>query len=142
MTAIRLDLLIEQGADFELDLDIPPGIYLAGAQFAMQFKVFYEDRTAMLTLTTANGGLVVNAITRKLKVVIDAIATAALYPGDYLQDIKVQEASGFISRLYQGSATVTPEVTTYDFDDSPSALLYHGGGYLIQNGGGRILLRI
>ncbi len=52
-------------------------------------------------------------------------------------------SAGVHFRPFQGSATVNDEVTAIDFEDEVTpALLYHGGGYIIQHGGGRILLRV
>ena len=143
MTAIRRDIVIEQGADFELELDLPAGLDVEDLELAMDIRTAYGDPTSLLRLTTANGRLVVNTSTRKVMLLIAAGIAAAFYPANYVYDIKSKESDGTISRLYRGMAAVTAEVTTFDFDEEmAAALLYHGGGYIVQHGGGRILLRI
>lgn len=120
MTAKRQDITIEQGADFSDEFELPASIVLAGLQAAMQIRADYGYPSPLLTLTIENGGLALDTQARRLRPVIGAATAAAFTPGSYVYDIKTREASGRLTRTHQGRATVSPEVTTFDFTPAPS----------------------
>ena len=145
MTSKIQNISIDQGTDYRqtfivLDRFGSP-VNLSGASAAMQIRPYY-DGAAVVTLTTADGTLTIDGPAGAITAVIDDHETGALLSGVYLYDIKVLDSAGAHSRPFQGSVTVTDEVTTYELEPAGTpALLYHGGGYLIQRGGGKILLR-
>jgi hypothetical protein len=116
MTSAILDFLIDQGADFECVFTFPAPcgetVNLYGATAAMQIRPRVGDCLAVATLTTANGGLRINAAAGTITATIDATDTTEIPSGPYVYDLKLLEASGRITRPYQGSATVSGEVTT------------------------------
>jgi hypothetical protein len=114
MTALIKNITIEQGADYQrpffiLDENGDP-VDLTGASAAMQISASFGYPPA-LTLTTANGGLVIGGATGTITPMITSTATSALVPGTYLYDVKLVFANGRTVRPYQGNATVSPEVT-------------------------------
>jgi hypothetical protein len=142
MTAKRLDIVIEQGVDYYQEFDIPAGIQLTGAEAAMQIRSAYGYPNALLTLTTQNGGLAINESTRKLAASFTASVASAFFAGRYVYDNLIREEGGKNTRLYQGAAAVTAEVTEFDFDAGASAaLLLRSGGFFLLRSGGNILLR-
>ncbi len=115
MSAKRQDITIEQGADYDrpffLTDDDGEIDNLTGMSFVMQIKSGYDDPTALLTLTTGDGSLVVNLDAGSVQPRIAPTVTAAFLPGNYLYDLKGQEANGRVRRRRQGTVTVSPQVT-------------------------------
>lgn len=114
MAVLIKNITIDQGADYQrpffiLDENCNP-VDLTGAAAAMQLSTSYGF-PAVLTLTTANGGLVIGALTGTITPMIPSTVTSTLLPGAYLYDVKLVFANGTTVRPYQGTATVSPEVT-------------------------------
>jgi hypothetical protein len=76
----------------------------------MQLRQTYESATADLTLTTANGGIVITGATGTITVTATDEQTEALTPGYYVYDLELTSGSN-ISRLVQGQITVAEQVT-------------------------------
>ncbi|MDY3551387.1 hypothetical protein R5W24_000463 [Gemmata sp. JC717] len=117
MTAQRRDLTIEQGGDFlhEFPVTAADGtpFDISGYQAALQVRPFVGAPYTLLTLSTANGGLVLG--TGWVQAAVPEAVTANLLPGAYVYDLKMLSPTGFASRWYQGACFVSPEVTTFDF---------------------------
>lgn len=115
MTASRVDVTIEQGADFQQVFAITdPSITteeLTGASAVMQFRVQYGDPNALLTLTTADTSLSIDANTREITATIAWAFTEALLAMSGVTDIKVRTASGKHRRTHEGPFRVSPAVT-------------------------------
>ncbi len=115
MVAKKLSIYIEQGTDFSqvfpiVDDNGQPAD-LTGVYAAMQIKVKYGETTSLVTLTTANGGLVVDEINSTLTAIISAAQTNAFIGAcEDVYDIKMTLA-GKTTRPYQGLATISSEVT-------------------------------
>lgn len=120
MTAKRQDITIEQGADFDDDFLLPDSMDLTDLQAAMQIRADYGYPAPLLTLTLQGGGLLLNTAARRIKPVISAATASAFMPGSYVYDLKARELSGRLTRTHQGVATVSPEVTTFDFAPAPA----------------------
>lgn len=146
MTATRLDITIEQGADYDgsfaiLDHAGDP-VDLTGYAAAMQVRLFSVYPTALLTLTSIDGTLLIDAVAGTVTPIIPGSVTAAINPGHYLYDLKLVSPAGRTTRPYQGSAYVSAEVTDTPIFPPASygALLLESGGYLLLENGGRLLL--
>ena len=115
MTASKVDITFEQGADFQQVFPIiDPSITsaeLTGASAVMQFRPQYGDPTAILTLTTADGSLSIDAPSRAITASIAWAFTEALLAGTGVHDIKLQTTSGKHKRTHQGSYCISPAVT-------------------------------
>lgn len=111
MTAGIYNLTVEQGATFEQSFLIKDAtgatLDLTGCSASMQVRISVGDPTALLSLTTANGGLVMSAGT-----ITPIFDPNALTPGYYVYDLKLTDSGGEAFRLLQGSVTVTGAVTT------------------------------
>ena len=122
MSAIRQDITIEQGADYDTpfflqDDDGSPDD-LTGCSFVMQVKLDY-DSPAILTLSSADGSLAIDAY-GVVRPFIGYATTAALYAGTYVYDIRERTPNGRTRRRRQGVITVTRQVTTALPGTSPS----------------------
>lgn len=68
--------------------------------------------TVLVSLTTANGGVVVDAASKTILLVITAAATAAFAWSKGVYDLEMESAGGVVTALLSGAITVTKEVTT------------------------------
>ena len=112
MTAGYWDITIEQGAAFLQSFVIKDGsgavIDLTGCTASMQIRPAL-GMPAIVSLTTANGGLVLGGTNGTITPVF---ATDALNPGKYVYDLKLVDSGGEPFRLLQGFVCVSSEVTT------------------------------
>lgn len=115
MTAATHDIVIEQGATFRLNLlwkdssDVP--INLTGYTARMQVRRKHADPTILLNFTTENGAIALGGAAGTIQVTGLATLTddVPAKPGVY--DLELVSAGGVVTRLVQGSVTITPEVT-------------------------------
>jgi hypothetical protein len=76
----------------------------------MQLRTSYSAASASLELTTANSRIsLTNAGVITLS--LTATETAALAAGRYVYDLEMVSSGGLVTRLLEGVATVSPEVT-------------------------------
>lgn len=106
--------VLDQGATYNLVVvykdnnDAP--INLTGYSAYMQLRENYDSTTADLTLSTANGGIVITGAQGKLTITATATQTTALTSDYYLYDLEIVSGS-VVTRLLQGQITVNSEVT-------------------------------
>ena len=124
MTAKRQDITIEQGADYDRPFTLTDDDgeidNLTGVAFALQIRASVNDPTALLTLSTADGTIVVDIDTGAVQPRINPSVTAALLPGTYVYDLKALEANGRVRRRRSGFVFVSPQVTTAFIPAPPS----------------------
>jgi hypothetical protein len=119
MTAQRVDLSIDQGTDYRkplppiLDAEGTPE-NITGATAAMQFRASIDAPNAVLTLTTENGGLVIDGEEGLIVPVIGHLVNAAMLPRVYVCDVKMRTSSGKLRRTHEGTAAINPQVTCID----------------------------
>lgn len=111
MSAITINLVIEQGTDFSATFTIKnsdgAAVNLLGFSAEAQLKSsYYTTSTATpfaVTFTNRSKGIINISLT-------DTVTTA-LKPRRYVYDIVLTSASGVKTRFIEGIATVTPGVT-------------------------------
>lgn len=115
--AAYLDITIEQGATFTLELsvinDAEDPIDLTGYTARMDIKRSVGESTALLQLTTANSRILITSATGLVTLVLTAAETAAITTwlrGVY--DLELVSAGGDVTRLCEGAVTVAANVTT------------------------------
>jgi hypothetical protein len=87
-------------------------VNLSGCTAALQLRSLPNDPTAALTLTTANGGIAITALTGTIAVSATATQTRAIDEGYYYYDLEVTNtASGVVTRIAQGQILVSAEIT-------------------------------
>jgi hypothetical protein len=115
MAAGALDITIEQGATWNLVLTWKingSAVNLTSYTGRMQVRVDVDDTETILSLTTdAGGGIVLGGALGTITLSRSATQTAALASGEFVYDLELQSAGGEVTRLVQGSFTVTAEVT-------------------------------
>ncbi len=115
--AVSYNVTIDQGANWFLNInyDNPDGtpINLAGYSAALQMRSLPETPTAVLSLSSsAGGGITITAATGLVAITATATQTRAIDEGTYYYDCEITDTfTGVVTRLVQGQAVVTPEVT-------------------------------
>lgn len=114
MAAGRYDLKIEQGATFELsvgwvDPDGAPNT-LVGFTARMMIRVDYKSSTPLLSLT-GGAGLTLGGAAGTIDIEISDEDTADLPAVVGVWDLEVESPGGKVTRLVQGKAKISPEVT-------------------------------
>jgi hypothetical protein len=115
MAAAKYNILIEQGATFQLNLlwkdSAGTPIDLSGYTARMQVRRKVDSPTTLLSLTTENGGIALGGITGTIAVVAQATATDDISEKIGVYDLELVDGSGVVTRLVEGCVTISPEVT-------------------------------
>ena len=111
----RFDITINQGATFELTVtwkdSTGAAINLTGYTARMQVRETYSSASTVVSLTNGSG-ITLGGAAGTIAILISATTTAALTaPFSGVYDLELVSAGGVVTRLLQGAATVTPEVT-------------------------------
>jgi hypothetical protein len=86
-------------------------VNVSGYSAELQLRSLPSDPTAVLSLSTTNGGIAVTGSTGQFAVHATATQTRAIDEGTYYYDIEITSGAGIVTRLAQGQVVVTPEVT-------------------------------
>lgn len=109
-----LDLVCPAGATFERTLTYKlngAAVNLTGWTARMQVRQRHIADTALLDLTTANGGITLGGAAGTISLLATDTQTGALPEGVWRYDLELIDGSGKVKRLVEGSFTVTPQVT-------------------------------
>jgi hypothetical protein len=120
MIAGIYNMLIEQGTTFVRSFNIQypdpedPEVYLnydlTGYTARMQIRRTIDSSTAIVTCTTENGRISIDDENGVVTVsMTDEVTSAITTSGVY--DLEIEDASGNVSRVVQGTVTLSPEVT-------------------------------
>lgn len=115
MAAADYDILIEQGSTFSLnivwkDSEGTP-IDITGHTARMQIRKTVKSTDVLASATTENGKIVLGGETGTIDVTIPNSETSDLSIKCGVYDLELESDSGIVTRLIQGSVTVSPEVT-------------------------------
>ena len=87
-------------------------INLTGYTARLNVRETYASTSAVLTLTTENSGIVLGGAAGTITLAATATVTAALTaPFSGVYDLELVSGGGVVTRLLEGSATISPEVT-------------------------------
>jgi hypothetical protein len=114
MAATTYDLLIEQGATFSQVItykDNGVAVNLTGYTARMQVRATLESASTLVELTTANSRIALGGTAGTISLTIAAADTAALTAGRGVYDLELVSGSGIVTRLLQGVATISRNVT-------------------------------
>ena len=116
MTAKQVDIAIEQGATLTLSItwknaDGTP-VDLTGYTAKMQVRWKYVDTNALLTFSSTGGTIVLGGVSGTVDINGMAAVTGVTEPKYGVYDLELTKTStGFVKRLIQDRALVSPEVT-------------------------------
>lgn len=116
MPAGQHDITIEQGATFKLDVTWKTGspaaaVNLTGYTARMQVRRSHKAESALLTFTTENGAITLGGAAGTIAVRGLATLTDDVPAKPCVYDLELVSGAGEVTRLLEGSVTVTPEVT-------------------------------
>lgn len=113
--AATVNLVIEQGADFShiVGLTDADGVALdlTGYDARMQIRQLVGSEDPLVELTVGNGGIVLNELVGQLTLTISSTDTTAMTWRSGVYDLEIVDPDDIVTRIMQGSATLSPEVT-------------------------------
>lgn len=109
-----LNLTFPQGATWSLSLtwndDGGDPINLTGYTAAMQVRKSYDATTPVVSVSSGSG-ITLGGVAGTIDVRIASSATDDVKAGRYVYDLELTSGGGEVTRLVEGTLTVTPEVT-------------------------------
>lgn len=107
--ALKANITIDQGASFATTIDVTDEegniINLTGFTGAAQMRKHYTS-TAQTAFTVS-----ISTDLGTVSLIMSANATNNVAPGRYVYDCELTDTNGTVSRLVEGTVTVTPGVT-------------------------------
>ena len=116
MSAGIWNTVLDQGSVWSLQLtcEDPNGtpINLSGLTAEMQIRSLPEDSTVALTLSTANGDIVIQGAQGIITITATSTETEPISPGPYYYDLELTNpVTNLVTRVVQGQIVVSAEVT-------------------------------
>ena len=112
--AVQYNVEIDQGADWFLNVtyEQPQGtpVNITNYTSALQLRSLPTDATAVLSLATGSG-ITITGATGLVAIRATATQTRAIDEGIYYYDLEITSPAGVVTRLVQGQAYVSAEVT-------------------------------
>jgi hypothetical protein len=113
--AVTVPLIIQQGTDFShvVSLQNSDGsvFVLSGYSAKMQVKEQVVSVTPLLELSTVNGRISVNGLAGQLTLTLTNALTTAMTWRSGIYDLEITSGAGLVTRVMEGSITLSPEVT-------------------------------
>jgi hypothetical protein len=111
----RYDLEIKQGATLSLTAtwkdSSGTAVNLTGYTARLQVRATYDSSSTILSLTSA-AGITLGGAAGTIAITATATVTAALTaPWSGVYDLELVSGGGEVTRLLEGTATVSPEVS-------------------------------
>ena len=114
MPAAQYNIIIEQGATWRLSLTWKDSagapIDLTGYTARMQVRQAYGAADALLSLSNGTG-ITLGPSAGVITLTASATQTAAIAARNGVYDLEMVAPDGTVTRLLQGSVTISPEVT-------------------------------
>ena len=117
MSTFKINLKINQGATFSKLVTWKTGtppvpVDLTGCTARMQVRARVDSPTALLDLTTENGGIVLGGVLGTIEFCkLSATASAAIGWKSGVYDLEIVFPGGTVLRKMAGSVAISPEVT-------------------------------
>ena len=111
MAAGKHNFTLEQGSTFDREITVQENrqaLNLTGYSARMQMRSTHDSSSIALTFTAAIANPATNG---KINLGATATATAAVEEGIYVYDLEIESSAGTVTRILEGTITVTPEVT-------------------------------
>ena len=110
----KYNLVCDQATTFNFQFQIKNDSTpwdLTGYTGTMTVRPFVGANTTTVVASTANGRMVLTALTGRINVTLDAATTAAIAAGRYAYDLVLVSGSS-VTRILEGKFIVTGAVTT------------------------------
>lgn len=113
--AARVSLIIQQGSDFSHTISLQNSdgsvFVLSGYTGRMQIREVVGGSTVLAELSSANGRLTINGLAGQITLTLTNVLTAAMTWHSGVYDLEITSGTGVITRIMEGAATLSPEVT-------------------------------
>jgi hypothetical protein len=111
----QFNIDIKQGATFQLTItwkdSAGTAINLTNYTARAQARLTYDTAATIFSLTSSSG-ITLGGAAGTIAILISATTTAALAaPWSGVWDLELVSSAGIVTRLLEGTATVSPEVT-------------------------------
>ena len=108
--AIKSNLTIDQGSDFTATITVSneSGTLIDLTDYTARGQMRKSPFTSTYHAFTVT---VSDALAGEVSLAMTSSTTAAITAGRYLYDIEVVSSGGTVTRIVEGIATVTPEIT-------------------------------
>ena len=105
---------IEQGANWSrrvtwLVSDV--AVNLTGYTARMDVRLRHSSADKVLALSSPSAGITLGGIAGTIDIALTAAQTAAIGEGLYVYDLELVSSTGVVTRLLEGTVTVTPNTT-------------------------------
>ena len=110
MSAGTYNFTIEQGTTFSRVLTLQENgsaMNLTGYSVASQMRSTHDSSTVVATFS----GSVTNASSWQITLSLTNSQTSAIEEAIYVYDVEITSGAGAVTRILEGTITVTPEVT-------------------------------
>lgn len=108
--ATQVNIFIDQGANYSNIVTVAgtsgTALDLTGYTVASQMRKSYTSSTAY-----SLNAVIYNASAGQVRLTLTADQSEAITPGRYLYDLEITSGSGAKTRVVEGIATVTPQIT-------------------------------
>lgn len=115
MAAGIYDITVEQGATFRLEATWKDStgapVNLTGYSARMQIRETYESEEIIFSFTSTGGSIVLGGALGTVVVTGSATDTAKIPMTPAVYDLELEASNGVVTRLLQGRAIITREVT-------------------------------
>lgn len=111
------NIYVEQGATFNQTMTWKINSNLVNLTgYTARMKVRTDGRTRMpsriiISSLTSSSGITLGGTAGTIQLTLSATETAALPSGKYSYDLELESSGGVVTRLLQGTLTVSPEET-------------------------------
>lgn len=103
-------ITLEQGTDFSLTITVTDtagvAFNLTGYTAAAKIRKHWSSSTAYALTATVTG-----STSGEITLAANNTTTSAIPPGRYMYDVEATSNTGSVTRVLQGTMTVTPEIT-------------------------------
>lgn len=111
----QYDITVDQGASWSLLLrwedDDGNPIDLTSYSAKMQIRPYYNSPVVVATLSTINGGIVIDGDAGEVTAQLSASETGGMTVLEGVYDMELTSPTGMITRIISGKYTLSPEVT-------------------------------
>lgn len=116
MAAFKVPLKIDQGASFSKLVTWKTGtpafpVDLTGCTALAHIRETLESPDILITLSTANGKIVLGGAAGTVEIVLSAVETAAITWRAAVYDLEITFPDTTVRRLMYGGVSISPEVT-------------------------------
>ena len=108
--ATTSNIFIDQGSNYSNIITVSgasgAALDLTGYTVASQMRKSYTSSTAYSLNPT-----IYNAVSGQVRMILTSSQSEAIPPGRYLYDLEITSAGGTKTRVVEGVATITPQIT-------------------------------